>query len=83
MTNILNTFAEQTAEFTPNSPTQYLALQIARRLSDVDALRHYLVLFEHHPEDLLLRVYHRCCAQETLTGPDFMRTLRELTLQEL
>jgi hypothetical protein len=82
MTNILNALQHQSAEFTPNNPTQYLALQIARRLSDESALRQYLVLFEHHPEDLLVRVYHRCSAQEKLTGPDFMRSFRELTLQE-
>ena len=82
MSNILNTLAEQAAKFVPSNPTQYLALQIARRLSDEVALRHYLVLFEHHPEDLLLKVYHRCALQDKFTGPDFMRTLRELTLDE-
>jgi hypothetical protein len=82
MTNILKTLAEQTANFVPSNPTQYLALQIAKRLSDEHALRHYLVLFEHHPEDLLLKVYRRCVSQEALTGPDFMRNFRELTLQD-
>ena len=82
MTNILNTLAEQAATFVPSNPTQYLALQIARRLSDESALRHYLILFEHHSEDLLLRVYYKCTEQKSLTGPEFMRTLRELTTQE-
>jgi hypothetical protein len=82
MPNILNTIAEQSASFIPTSPTQYLALQIARRLSDETALRHYLVLFEHHPEDLLVRVYHRCATEQKLTGPEFMRTFRELTIEQ-
>jgi ABC-type sulfate transport system substrate-binding protein len=82
MTNILNTLAKQAANFVPSNPAQYLALQLAKRLSDESALRHYLVLFEHHPEDLLLRVYDKCASQEKLSGPDFMRTFRELTLQE-
>ena len=82
MTNILNTIAEQTTKFVPSNPTQFLALQIARRLSDEGALRHYLVLFEHHPEDLLVRVYHRCAKQQRLTGPEFMRSFRELTVEQ-
>jgi hypothetical protein len=82
MTNILNALAKQAGKFVPSNPTQYLALQIAKRLSDENAVKHYLVLFEHHPEDLLLRVYHKCASQEKLTGPEFMRTFRELTLQE-
>jgi hypothetical protein len=73
MTNILNTVARQVGKFVPSNPTQYLVLQVVRRLSDETALRHYLVLFEHHPEDLLLQVFRRCCAEEELTGADFMR----------
>jgi hypothetical protein len=83
MTNILNAIAKQSASFIPSNPTEYLALQIARRLSDETALRHYMILFEHHPEDLLLRVYRHCAKEQKLTGQDFMRTFRELTVQEL
>jgi len=82
MTDILNTVARQAGKFVPCNPTQYLALQVVRRLSDGAALRHYLVLFEHHSEDLLLQVFRRCCVEEKLTGPDFMRAFRELTMQE-
>ena len=82
MTNILNTVARQVSKFVPSNPTQYIAMQVARRLSDEAALRHYLVLFEHHPEDLLLQVFRRCAANHKLTGTEFMRTFRELTTQE-
>ena len=82
MTNILNTVARQVGKFVPSNPTQYIAMQVAMRLSDEAALRHYLVLFEHHPEDLLLQVFHRCAARKKLTGAEFMRTFRELTMQE-
>jgi hypothetical protein len=81
MTNILNTVARQVGKFVPSNPTQYLVLQVARRLSDETALRHYLVLFEHHPEDLLLQVFRICAASQQLTGAEFMRTFRELTMQ--
>jgi hypothetical protein len=82
MTNILNTVARQVGKFVPSNPTQYLVLQVVRRISDETALRHYLVLFEHHPEDLLLQVFRRCCADRKLTGADFMHAFRELTMQE-
>jgi hypothetical protein len=82
MTNILNTVARQVSKFVPSNPTQYIAMQVAMRLSDETALRHYLVLFEHHPEDLLLQVFRRCAAKKKLTGAEFMRTFRELTMQE-
>jgi hypothetical protein len=82
MTNILKTVARQVGKFVPSNPTQYLVLHVARRLSDEMALRHYLVLFEHHPEDLLLQVFRKCSAEQKLTGADFMRNFRELTLQE-
>jgi hypothetical protein len=83
MTNILNTVAKQAGKFVPSNPAQYLALQIARQLSDETALRHYLILFEHHPEDLLLQVFRRCAASQKLTGTDFMRAFRELTMREI
>jgi hypothetical protein len=82
MKNILKTVARQVGKFVPSNPNQYLVLQLARKLSDETALRHYLVLFEHHPEDLLLQVFRKCSAEQTLTGADFMRNFRELTLQE-
>jgi hypothetical protein len=82
MTNILNTVARQVGEFVPGNPNQYLVLQVARRLSDESALRHYLVLFEHHPEDLMLQVFRKCRADQKLTGIDYMRIFRELTMQE-
>ncbi|HET9283725.1 MAG TPA: hypothetical protein VFR24_17360 [Candidatus Angelobacter sp.] len=81
MNNILNTIADQAAHFIPASPTEYLALQVARKLYDLGAFRQYLVLFEHYPEDLLLRIFRRCSESETLSGEHYMRTFRELTLQ--
>ena len=81
MTDILNTVAEQASHFTPSNPTEYLALQIARKLSVTDELRQYLVLFEHYPEELLLSVFRRCSESEALDGGSFLRNFRELTMQ--
>lgn len=81
MTNILSTVAEQNGKFTPSKPSHYLAVQIAKRLSDAEAVRHYLVLFEHHPEHILLEAFHRCSAGANPSGESFMRAFRELTHQ--
>lgn len=81
MSNILSRVANQAAHFIPTNPTEYLALQVARKLGDLIAFRQYLVLFEHYPEDLLLRIFRRCSESETLTGEHYRRTFRELTFQ--
>jgi hypothetical protein len=80
MSNILSRIAEQATHFVPTNPTEYLALQVARKLGDGVSFRQYLVLFEHYPEDLLLTIFRRCSESETLTGEHYIRTFRELTL---
>ena len=81
MSDILSRIANQAAHFIPADPTEYLALQIARKLGDLGAFRQYLVLFEHYSEDLLLRAFRRCSESETLTGEHYMRAFRQLTFQ--
>jgi hypothetical protein len=81
MTNILDTVARQCGNFLPSRPEHYLAIQIAKRLSDTTAVRHYLVLSEHYPEHLLLAALHQCSQAGTLSGESFMRSFRELTQQ--
>lgn len=81
MTDILDTVAEELSHFTPSNPTEYLASQIARKLSDTDKLRQYLVLFEHYPEEVLISAFRRCSENETLDGESFLRHFRELTMQ--
>jgi hypothetical protein len=81
MTEILDTVAEEVSHFTPSNSTEYLALQFARKLSNTDKLRQYLVLFEHYPEEVLLSAFRRCKDSETLDGESFLRHFRELTMQ--
>ena len=74
------TILEQVAarhRFTPTNPSEYLALQIARKLNDVASLRHYLVLFENSSEDFLLDVYRRCREAGMMSGEHFMSLVRE------
>jgi hypothetical protein len=74
---ILDEVANSLGRFMPTKPRDYLALQIARKLGSLDAFRHYLVLFEHYPEDLLVNIYRRCQSAGRLTGECFMELLSE------
>ncbi len=80
MTNIIETIANRSNAFVPSTPREYLAVQLARKLNDVEAARHYAVLFEHYPEDVLLRIYRRCRSEAGLSGAEFMRKFRALTM---
>ncbi len=78
-TSILDRVAASAAHFAPSTPEQFLALQMSRKLGDEAVFRHYLVLFEHYAEELLLNIYHRCVDDGVPTGEHFMRLLREVT----
>lgn len=78
MINILEQVAKASDRFSPSNPKEYLALQVARKLSDVGAVRHYAALFERHDQSRLLDVYRRCSERGTLTGPHFMNSVKAL-----
>ena len=61
----------------PTSIQEYLALQFARKLGDLGALKHYMALFDRHPEHLLLKTY-KCCGKQK-TGLAFMNCLKQIT----
>jgi len=77
MSSILGRVADSLGSFTPSKPREYLALQIAKKLNDVSAVRHYAVLFEHQPEERLIAVYRHCATEGRLTGEQFMSELRK------
>jgi hypothetical protein len=77
MSSILGRVADSLGSFTPSKPREYLALQIAKKLNDVSAVRHYAVLFEHHPEERLIAIYRHCATEGRLTGEQFMSELRK------
>ena len=77
MSSILTRVADSLGGFTPSKPREYLALQIARKLNDASAVRHYAVLFEHHPEERLIAIYRRCASVGRLSGEQFMSELRK------
>jgi hypothetical protein len=77
MSSILARVADSLGRFTPSKPREYLALQIAKKLNDASAVRHYAVLFEHHPEERLIAIYRRCASEGRCTGEQFMSELRK------
>jgi hypothetical protein len=78
MINILEQVAKASGRFSPSNPKEYMALQVARQLSDVDAVRHYAALFERHDQNRLLDAYQRCAKKNALTGPHFMNIVKAL-----
>jgi hypothetical protein len=79
MTDILAAVADSYSHFKPTKPIHFIALQLARRLNDVKAFRHYLILFEHYPEELLVSLYRECAQDGTKTGEAFMARLRAVS----
>lgn len=79
MSGILEAVARERRKFVPSKPIEFLALQLARKLSDEEAVRFYLTLFERHPRHLLLRIYRECANEGKLTGREFVSRLRQLT----
>lgn len=81
MNNILGIVADQENHFVPSNPQEYLALQVARKLGETTAFRHYAVLFEHYPEEILMKAFRQCCRAGEPSGRAFMFALQELTTQ--
>jgi hypothetical protein len=82
MSDILGTLAKTRRRFVPGRPAEYLALKLAKKLSDTEAVRYYSTLLDRHPEHLLLRVFRECAERGTLTGKEFISRLRQLTMSE-
>lgn len=82
MPPILDLVASSKEFFTPSNPREYIGLQLARRLNDVQEFRHYLVLFEHYPPELILRAYRECRSRGNSNKEGFLNAFRQLTFQD-
>lgn len=78
MTSILDLCAEQRFD-KPTSPREYLALQIARKLQDLENVRDYAILLEHFPEHIIIGAFHRARARGRLSRDGFLAAFREAT----
>ena len=60
MLHILDRMAHPTTgSFRPKTVSEFFALQLARKLDDVERLHTYLILVEHHSEDSLLQAFKK------------------------
>jgi hypothetical protein len=60
MRNILDRVAQPRAgSFRPKTVSEFFALQLARKLEDIERLQIYLILVEQHSEDTLLQAFRR------------------------
>ena len=78
MTNILERVARTSQPFIPRSPSQFLALQIARKLGTVSRAREYAILLEHYPEKLIARAFHVCCERGDPSHNSFLQAFRAI-----
>jgi hypothetical protein len=81
MTNILERVARSGEPFVPHSPSQFLALQIARRLNTTSRAREYAILLEHYPEKLIAKAFHACLERGDPTHDSFLHAFRAIIHQ--
>ena len=82
MNGILDSIKARPKVFSPQSVREYTALQLAKKLGDIDQLWNYLSLFDHHSLQVILEAF--ASAQESgLTGKElisvFEKALAALT----
>jgi hypothetical protein len=60
--------------FRPKTPTEFFALQLARRLNDVENVPRYVELTEHYRDDQILRALQGLAKSETRRGVEFLES---------
>jgi len=78
MTNILERVARSGEPFVPHTPSQFLALQIARKLSALGRAREYAILLEHYPEKLIAKAFHACWERGDPEHDSFLQAFRAI-----
>ncbi len=79
MTAILDRVLDNQKQI-PRTPHEYMALQIARKLSDMGHIREYRVLFENFPEENILLAFRRARSRNELNHEGFLSAFRSLTM---
>ena len=78
MSQILDQLARQVDGFRPKSVREVFALQLARKLDDVQDVRRYVLLVDQHPQDMILQAYRRAVGAPRIDGSPAARFLDEL-----
>ena len=80
MTSILDHI--KISDFQPRSTSEYLALQLARKLADTERLHEYVRFVTESPRDLLVRAFQRS-HKDIDMSESFRRALQALNMSEL
>ena len=80
MSKILDHVAESYRKFRPQTPQEFFALQLTKKLADEAHLRNYLKMVERHPQQLLLRAFNRAVSGSKVRGALADRFHAELEL---
>ena len=81
MTNTLELVAPSDHPFVPHTPSQFLALQIARKLGTANQAREYAVLLEHYPERLIAMAFRACRDRGDPSHESFLQAFRAIIHQ--
>lgn len=81
MPAILDQVRKARESFCPKTAREYLALQIATKLSDTKNVLHYAVTLEHYSEQVVLRAFGRC-TRDKMNAESFWKCFREITGQD-
>jgi len=81
MTSILDRYLDAQRSFSPTSPTEYLALQIARKLSALGHVKEYAALLEHFPLETIVQAFRKAKSRGHVQHDGFLFAFRELTMQ--
>jgi hypothetical protein len=81
MTNILERVAQSGQPLVPRSPSQFLALQIARKLGTIARAREYAILLEHYPEKIIAKAFHACYERGDPGHESFLQAFRAIIHQ--
>jgi hypothetical protein len=79
MTAILDRYINAPPFRTPRDPQEFLAMQMARKLSDIDKARDYIAIFENFPEQMVINAFRLAKRRGALHRESFLAAFRELT----
>jgi hypothetical protein len=81
LTSILDRFLDAQQPFIATSSQEYLALQIARKLSELGHVKEYTALLEHFSQETVIHSFRRAQARGRGHHEGFLAAFRELTTQ--
>jgi len=81
MIRILDHFENTPRAFHPKTAKDFLALQLARKLNDLENLRTYRVMIDHHSDSVIAEAYRRA-SKDSITTPHQFRLELDSVLKQ-